>query len=159
MFERYSRAGGSSMNPATSSYWLIVEDDDADFFLLRRACERTIPRPPRIHREADGEQAERFLAAAPQKPQLIIADLKMPRCTGLELLDWLKGEAELRKIPFVLLTGSDSPKDMVRAQEGGADAYIEKPGDPAHFSEVIHRLIAMQLGRDGRDTVRTPVPN
>src|SRR5689334_19048715 len=51
--------GDSTMDSSTSSYWLIVEDDDADFFLLRRACERTIPRPPRIHREADGEQAER----------------------------------------------------------------------------------------------------
>ncbi len=70
--------------------WLIVEDDDNDFFLLQRACNRGLSPQPVIHRESDGLDAKQFLSDRRDAPKLIVSDLKMPRMDGLDFLKWVR---------------------------------------------------------------------
>jgi CheY-like chemotaxis protein len=58
---------------------------------------------------------------------LILSDIKLHRLDGLELLEWVRLQPHLSKIPFVILTCSDLQADRARAVEFGADEYLVKP--------------------------------
>src|SRR5262249_26771779 len=126
-------------------FWLLVEDDDNDALLFSRACRRAFPQPPAIHRETNGASAKEFLQNTQLKPRLIISDIKMPRVTGLELLDWLRQKPEFQDVRFVLLSHSDAEKDLTRARALGADAYLFKPADDKSVSRLVSSV--------GRSTV------
>ena len=70
------------------------------------------------------------------QPKLIVMDIKMPRRTGFEVLQWVKGNGgPLRRIPIVIVSSSDNPTDINQAYELGANAYMVKP---VNFKEVEH---------------------
>ena len=116
---------------------LLVEDDLNDIFLVKRAFKIA-----RIHNPlqvvTDGQEAIQYLRgdgkyadrAAFPLPKLIVMDTKMPRKTGFEVLEWVKGDDRpLRRIPIVIVSSSDNPTDINRAYELGANAYMVKPVD------------------------------
>ena len=122
---------------------LLVEDDLNDIFLVKRAFKLA-----RIHNPlqvvTDGEEAIHYLSGEGKfsdrqtypLPKLIVMDIKMPRRTGFEVLEWVKGSGRpLRRIPVVIVSSSDHPDDINRAYELGANAYMVKPVD---FKEVEH---------------------
>jgi two-component system response regulator len=115
-------------------FWLVVEDDDNDFLLFRRACARALSPQPTIHRESNGTSAQEYLSRGSCHPQLIISDLKMPKGDGLELLEWLRKRQEFRRIPFVMLSSSSAHTDVEQAQELGADSYRVKPTE---FNQLL----------------------
>ena len=81
----------------------------------------------------DGLQALELL---PQfRPHLVVTDLRMPRMTGFEVLESIKSEGPLRRIPIVIVSSSNRPQDINRAYELGANAYMIKPMD---FRAVEH---------------------
>src|SRR5207237_5408569 len=81
----------------------------------------------------EGKYADRGLYPL---PKLIVMDIKMPRRTGFEVLEAVKGDGKpLRRIPIVIVSASDSPEDINRAYELGANAYMVKPVD---FRAVEH---------------------
>jgi CheY-like chemotaxis protein len=132
------------MNRLAKDLWLVVEDDDNDFLLFRRACARALEREPSIHRAGDGAAAKEFLAESRRPPCLIISDLKMPRMTGLELLAWVQQRDDLKRIPFVMLTSSHVEKDVAIAGQLGAADYQVKPSDFHKLVRLIKELGALQ---------------
>jgi CheY-like chemotaxis protein len=122
---------------------LLVEDDLNDIFLVKRAFKLARIRNP-LQVVTDGLEAMNYLSGndkyADRKtyplPKLIVMDIKMPRKTGFEVLEWVKGDGRpLRRIPIIIVSSSDNPADINRAYELGANAYMVKPMD---FKAVEH---------------------
>jgi CheY-like chemotaxis protein len=129
---------------------LLVEDDPADAFMIRESFAQA-RKHARFHTVPDGEQAWRFLRqtcefADSPRPGLILLDLHLPGSHGLDILAKLKTDPELRSIPTVVLSASQDPKDIERAYDLHANAYITKPADFDGFSNVIHQIDACFLG-------------
>jgi CheY-like chemotaxis protein len=69
-------------------------------------------------------------------PKLVVMDIKMPRRTGFEVLEWVKHhEGSLRRIPVVIVSSSEDPADINHAYELGANAYMVKP---MHYHAIEH---------------------
>lgn len=123
---------------------LLVEDNPADVLLTREAFEE-IEFAHHLHHARDGVEALRFLrregehAQAP-RPDVILLDLNMPRMSGLEVLDILKVDPGLRRIPVIVLTTSRSGQDIWRSYDLHANAYLPKPVSIGEFVEVMRTL-------------------
>lgn len=76
----------------------------------------------------------------PEKPVLILLDIKMPLMDGIEVLKVLKNDPDLRMIPVVILTSSRESPDLKTCYELGANAYVVKPVDFKQFIEAIRQL-------------------
>ncbi len=122
---------------------LLVEDDLNDIFLVKRAFKLAAIQNP-LQVVTDGQEAINYLRGegkyadrvAYPLPMLMVMDIKMPRLTGFEVLEWVKGNSKpLRRIPVVVVSSSDNPADINRAYELGANAYMVKPMD---FRAVEH---------------------
>lgn len=93
----------------------------------------------------DGEKALAFLrregvyAAAP-RPDLILLDLNLPRKDGREVLQEIKGDATLKRIPVVVLTTSKAEEDIVRSYDLHANCYITKPVDLDQFISIVRAI-------------------
>ena len=119
---------------------LLVEDDLNDIFLVKRAFKMARLNTP-LQVVTDGEEAIEYLRGegkyadrkAHPMPGLIVMDIKMPRKSGFEVIEAIKGDGPLRRIPIVIVSSSDRPGDINRAYEMGANAYMVKPMD---FREV-----------------------
>lgn len=113
---------------------LIAEDEDSDFLLLQKALRQTDV-PWAIHRVTDGLEALNYLrgdgpyADRTQHPipQVVVLDLKMPRMTGMELLEWIKENPSYRVIPTLIMSSSQQELDVQKAYEFGANTYFVKP--------------------------------
>ena len=111
---------------------LIVEDNPDDRVLLARAFKKA-QISSQLQFAEDGEQALSMLEAfvrekAPETwPSFILLDLKLPRVSGLEVLEWLKRTPGLRRIPVVILTSSAQNADIADAYDLGANSYLVKP--------------------------------
>ncbi|RHB48730.1 response regulator [Exiguobacterium sp. AM39-5BH] len=86
----------------------------------------------------DGEEAKRIIAK--ERPALILSDLQMPRCNGIELMEWVHMEAETVKL--IVLTGYDEYSYMRRAIQLGSFDYLLKPIDPDVLNETLARALA-----------------
>jgi len=122
---------------------LLVEDDLNDIFLVKRAFKKARLQNP-LNVVTDGQEAIHYLRGLGKYadretyplPTLIVMDIKMPRKTGFEVLEWVKGQGRpLRRIPIVIVSSSDNPSDINQAYELGANAYMVKPMD---FRAVEH---------------------
>jgi len=115
---------------------LLVEDDLNDIFLVKRAFKKAQIQNP-LQVVTDGQEAIHYLRGggryadreAYPLPKLVVMDIKMPRRTGFEVLEWAKHDGPLRRIPIVIVSSSDNPADINRAYELGANAYMVKPVD------------------------------
>lgn len=74
------------------------------------------------------------------RPDLVLLDLNMPRKNGLEVLEEVKADRELRAIPIVILTTSEAERDIARSYESHANCYIQKPVDFEQFLEVVKTI-------------------
>ncbi len=122
---------------------LLVEDDLNDIFLVKRAFKAAHIQNP-LQVVTDGQEAIGYLRGdgkysdrqAYPLPKLIVMDIKMPRKSGFEVLEWVKGDGRpLRLIPIVIVSSSDNPADVNHAYELGANAYMVKP---VNFRAVEH---------------------
>ena len=124
---------------------LMVEDDEDDARLIARAFRRIDPGIP-IQRVEDGEQAVAYLAGSapfgPDRvfPVLVLLDLKLPRKSGFEVLQWLKNQPSIRRIPVVILTSSKERIDLARAYDLGANSYLVKPVRPHAVSNLMANI-------------------
>ncbi|HKQ38534.1 MAG TPA: response regulator [Verrucomicrobiae bacterium] len=113
---------------------LVAEDIEEDFILLARAFAQADIRA-RLQWARDGAEARAYLQGdrefadrvAHPLPVIILADIKMPAMNGFDLLTWIKAQPYLRRIPVVMLTGSDRNPDINRAYDLGASSYLVKP--------------------------------
>jgi len=113
---------------------LLVEDDPNDVILIKRAFKKANIINP-IQLVENGEDAINYLAGTGKfmdrklhpLPSLILLDLKLPRKTGYEVLDWVKKQPRLKRIPIVVLSSSKHNLDINRAYDLGANSYLIKP--------------------------------
>lgn len=120
---------------------LLAEDSDDDILIIKDVF-RNQELVRIIAAVKDGLEALAYLRgegcyAGCQAPDLLIMDINMPKKNGLETLTEIKQDPRLKFIPVVMLTGSESEKDMARAYGGGASAYIVKPVTLESFTEAV----------------------
>jgi CheY-like chemotaxis protein len=110
---------------------LLVDDNPADITLASEALAQT-KRQCKISTAVDGEQAVAFLFrrgkyANQVRPNLVVLDLNLPKKDGRAVLQELKSDPELRKIPVVIFSSSQASADIVRSYQLGANCYVSKP--------------------------------
>jgi CheY-like chemotaxis protein len=125
---------------------LIAEDDEGHATLIRRNLKRAGLGEHSVYLK-DGQELldyvykrAQFIARSPSEAVAIIADLNMPRLGGFEVLQRLKSDQELARIPVYVMTTTDNPAEIERCYELGAAAYLVKPLDYGVFSEMVRRL-------------------
>ena len=126
---------------------LLVEDNPSDVKLTLHAF-KTANLANTIHVARDGVEALEFLFGAaegnderiPDKPKLILLDLKLPRLDGHEVLKRIKNDPRTCGIPVVVLTSSAEERDVMRTYEVGANSYIVKPVDFEQFTEAVRDI-------------------
>ena len=123
---------------------LLVEDSPGDVRLTQEAF-REANRDIHLHVASDGVEAMAFLkrqgtnANAP-RPDLILLDLNLPRMDGREVLAEIKGDDNLKTIPTIILTTSESEADIVKSYQLQANCYLSKPVQLSAF-EVLEKSI------------------
>ena len=128
---------------------LLVEDNPNDVILIERAFRKANIANP-LQRVTDGEQAVAYLAgerpyaerARCPLPVLMLLDLKLPRKSGLEVLEWLRDQPSLKRLPVIVLTSSKEAVDINRAYELGANSYLVKP---MAFDDLLNMIKALNL--------------
>ena len=118
---------------------LYAEDNPDHAELVMRALARTSS-PPRVVHLADGEAALSYLEGGAERPRLVLLDLRLPKLDGLEVLAKIKESTTLSEIPVVILTTSNSMRDVERAYERHANSYVVKPTDFATLSALLKDL-------------------
>ena len=73
-------------------------------------------------------------------PALILLDLKLPQLGGLEVLERIRDDDRLRRLPVVVLTSSKEDQDICKSYDQGANSYIRKPVDFDQFVNAVHQL-------------------
>jgi two-component system cell cycle response regulator DivK len=117
---------------------LVVEDNELN---LKLFCDLL-----RAHgHETEGvrDAREAIERATSFAPNLIVMDIQMPHITGLELIEMIRRDVVLRRIPIMAVTAYASKADEDRIREAGADAYVSKPITLFRFMEAIGELSAL----------------
>ncbi len=120
---------------------LLVEDNRGDVLLTKKAFSKARI-ANRIEVANSGEQAMEMLhkrgefAHCPT-PDIILLDLNLPKKDGKEVLQEIKADPDLRRIPVIILTSSLAEKDVVKSYNLNANSYIVKPVDLQKFAEVV----------------------
>lgn len=123
---------------------LLVEDNPGDVRLTQEAIREAKIRNT-LNVVNDGEQAIAYVrqqaAFADQpRPDLILLDLNLPRKDGREVLQDLKSDPDLHRIPVVVLTSSAAEHDILRTYDLYANAYVTKPVDLEQFLHVVSSI-------------------
>ncbi len=123
---------------------LLVEDNEGDILLTLEALKEA-----RIGNEVDvvkdGDKAIQFLKKEKEfkdarTPELILLDINLPRMDGFEVLSIIKNDDSLSVIPVIMLTTSDSEKDILECYQHHANCYITKPVNFENFMNVIQTI-------------------
>ena len=113
---------------------LLVEDNEDDVFLMRRALKGAKLDLP-LQVANDGQEALDYLGGIGQfsdralfpLPELVLLDLKLPYVHGFEVLSWIGRQPALHNVPVVVLTSSPEERDLQKARDLGAAGYLVKP--------------------------------
>lgn len=123
---------------------LLVEDNPGDVRLTKESLYDA-----KVHNNmvvaSDGLEALAYLRqegeyASAYRPDLILLDLNLPRMNGFEVLDAIKEDPDLKRIPVVVLTTSQAEQDIIRSYNLYANAYVTKPVDLEQFIHVIKSI-------------------
>jgi two-component system, chemotaxis family, response regulator Rcp1 len=123
---------------------LLVEDNPGDVRLAEEAL-KDAGVQARMHVVGDGEEAIAFLRhegryRTSPHPDIILLDLNLPRKDGREVLAEVKADVRLRHIPVVVLTTSQSDKDILDSYNLHANCYVVKPVGLDQFTQVIQAI-------------------
>ena len=126
---------------------LYVEDEETDVMLLQHVLTKAGIHNP-VQTVKDGKAAKDYLAGNPPfedrqlhpLPRLMLLDLNLPYWSGFEVLEWLRQQPQLRRLPVVIFTSSNRPDDIARAYDAGANAYLVKPNALADLSSLVLAL-------------------
>lgn len=126
---------------------LFVEDSADDATLTIRALKKS-GFSNKLHHVVDGAAALDFLYCRGiysernrnHSPKLILLDLKMPKVSGIQVLENVKSDPNLKLIPVVMLTSSNEGPDIDKCYQLGANSYIVKPVDSDNFFHAIKEI-------------------
>jgi CheY-like chemotaxis protein len=121
---------------------LLVEDNDDDVILTRRALSRNNIGNPLVVARDGAEALELLLGSNGDRltPAVILLDLKLPKVDGLSVLRRLRADPSTTHTPVVVLTSSVEEQDVIAGYELRANSYIRKPVDFDQFSEAVHQI-------------------
>ncbi|HEY7309527.1 MAG TPA: response regulator [Gemmataceae bacterium] len=123
---------------------LLVEDNPTDARLTKEAfCEGKLLN--NIRHVEEGEEAMAILRregkeAGARRPDLILLDLSLPGMDGKEVLQEIKQDPDLKRIPVVVMTSSRSQRDMLEAYNQHANCYVTKPVDMDQFIGAVKKI-------------------
>jgi CheY-like chemotaxis protein len=131
----------------TANTVLLVEDNPSDVFIVQRTFQK-LNLQGSIQVASDGDEAIAYLSGTGKYsnrerfplPTVVLLDLKLPRRSGFEVLEWLKAQPILSRLPVVVLTSSKQPTDINQAYDRGANSYLVKTLNPRD-SEDLGRII------------------
>jgi len=118
---------------------MIVDDSAAIRKILRRVLDQTDLVIDKVHEAGDGLEALELLKT--HTVQLILSDINMPNMDGIELLQRLKANEELRSVPVVMVTTEGSQARVMQAIELGAAGYVKKPFTAAQIKEKLTGIV------------------
>jgi CheY-like chemotaxis protein len=125
---------------------LIADDDPGHVRLIEKNLSRAGLHNP-MQRFDDGQQVLDFFFGKhpgphckPDTSYLLLLDIRMPKVDGVEVLRRIKDDAAIRKIPVIMLTTTDDPREVARCHALGCNSYIVKPVDYDKFAETITNL-------------------
>jgi len=125
---------------------LLAEDDEGHATLIMRNLRRAGIVNDTKH-VSDGQAALDFIHCAgpyadrvTNGPMLLVLDINMPRVDGIEVLRQIKSDAKTAKLPVVMLTTTDDPREVAHCYELGCNVYITKPVDYVAFADALQRL-------------------
>jgi CheY-like chemotaxis protein len=125
---------------------LIADDDPGHIRLIEKNLSRAGLHNS-IQKFEDGQQVLDFLFGKGKGPRrksdasyLLLLDIRMPKVDGIEVLRQLKEDKALRRIPVIMLTTTDDPREVSRCHALGCNNYIVKPVDYERFAEAIRNL-------------------
>jgi CheY-like chemotaxis protein len=118
---------------------LVVEDSETMRKLIVRCVGQAGVQDAKVLEAADGMQALAVVAHHGSSIRLILCDMDMPNADGLSLLRSLSGSAELRHIPFVIVTADQSDETAARAVREGAADVIRKPFQPEVIADLVRK--------------------
>ena len=116
---------------------VLVADDDEDILLLVTTRLRRDGLDIISARSGD----EALALARERRPALAVLDIGMPGLDGIQVLEQIRADADLRHIVVLLLTAKAQESDVRRAFEAGADAYVKKPFSPTQLSARVRELL------------------
>lgn len=129
---------------------LVIEDSDADVFLIRKALvESRIPAAVQVC--SDGEAALRVIgsAEAAEIPDAIVLDLALPRVPGIDVLRNLSKRPAFAGVPVMVFTSSPSPADRHQAEMAGRVRYVQKPTGLNEFLHAVSENVKAMLSERG----------
>ncbi len=128
---------------------LLTEDDDGHAFLIERNLRRA-GLMNRIIRFVSGDDVLRFLMqgapadGGPVREQgvsyLLLLDIRLPGTDGVEVLRQIKAHPDLKRMPVIMVTTTDDPREIDRCHDLGCNSYITKPVDADAFMNAIRQL-------------------
>jgi len=123
---------------------LLVEDNPGDVRLTQEAL-RDCKVRNRLSVVTDGEEALAYVRRqgkfkGEMRPDVILLDLNLPRKDGRQVLEELKADPNLRRIPVVIMTSSDAEQDVIRAYDLNVNCYVTKPVDFDQFVRVVKAI-------------------
>jgi CheY-like chemotaxis protein len=125
---------------------LLAEDDEGHAYLVRQNLEEAGLANSFVH-VTDGQEAldyircqGRYRGRVPHGPLLVLLDINLPRVDGVEVLSQLRSDPESHKLPVIMLTTTDDPREVRRCYELGCNSYVTKPVEYEKFVEAIRRL-------------------
>jgi CheY-like chemotaxis protein len=132
--------------PSEPMVILLAEDDEGHALLVQKNIARAGISNQIVH-VSDGQEAldyvnrrGQYAARALSGPLLIVLDINMPRVDGVEVLTRVKSDEATAKIPIIMLTTTDDPREVERCYEAGCSVYITKPVEYTAFVEAVKRL-------------------
>ena|ERR1700722_5085100 len=130
---------------------LLVEDNEDDVFFIKMACQRS-GIPHSLHVVRDGKAAIDYLAGmeahndrAQPLPDLVFLDVRLPKCSGHEVLEWLRAQPVFKTLPVVMVTSSSENQDVNRAYELGVTSYLRKVASRAEFGQAVRVILKYWL--------------
>jgi len=123
---------------------ILIEDDANDVLLFQKAIAKS-GLDVELVVLRDGEKAIAYLAGdldtnAALNPDLVLLDLKLPRKSGFEVLEWIKSHPNLHSTPVVILSSSKQTQDVDHAYKLGANSYLVKPTGFTELNKLISDL-------------------
>jgi CheY-like chemotaxis protein len=124
---------------------LIAEDDEGHAVLIQRNLRRAgIDNPLVVFPDGKATLDYLFQRGQPRRvpgtPCVLLLDIRMPKVDGIEVLRQVKCDPELKKLPVIMVTTTDDPREIDRCHELGCSNYITKPVEYSQFVETIRRL-------------------
>ncbi len=125
---------------------LIAEDDDGHATLIEKNLKRA-GLLNEIIRLKDGQETLDFLFERGKGKKritdasyLLLLDIRMPKVDGVEVLRQVKADKSLKKLPVIMITTTDDPREVDRCHDLGCSNYITKPIDYDNFMEAVRQL-------------------